>query len=939
MLTKVQKSIRAITTFIIYLLLGLTASHAYALDVENKVAIIKPVEVVVEKVEEEKSQEYDHEEVQKAIDDASLEAKKNAADARKSLREANKIVRKSNSTQLVEVAKNRAIIEQSRKDIAKMQLLLTENIKKNNEDLDKISLLLADIENQYLHNSLSLDVLKELYVEVVLQWRMLVDKSLKIFTQKDSDFDIEIPNPRDLVYQLPKDLKDQKLIEDYNESVVFLKKEYDAILNLQIDLHHSNKNYQSNLLLRSGGMRSNILQKILYLEEDFIQYDNDYVSDLVRELKLIPYRPLAIFYSKTLKYKQTIDSGFVGLVSILKQVAFLGLLILILLISKKALTKLTNLFNEFSEFCVTQSISIKSYEITALLLSKIAPYFKWLVLLFIFFLADIVLENTFFEELGVLIPYFQYYFLYKIFRIFAHFNLNNLIDRNLENPADRHNFNKKIRITTKSIGIYLLGSVFILYLTQSVVRKAYFYNLTLSFFVIGLVLVLAITTSYWKTEIQKIVSNRFPEKFSAFVNQLLLTKVRSIVFSLAIMCVLIAQALLYQIVDFLRRYDFFKNLLSQIYHKRLESAAKRVDYEQDDVVSDSYSTEFSKLSDKQEFIKIADHPYRDITDIIENWKLGKSDESSIAIHGEKGVGKTRFVEQLALGNDIEVMQVTFDGKITNKEEFLETITGLFNEEIKIVNLFKFLASYDKKTIIILDDCHNLFLSKEDGFETLKTFLNFLVKIDNPNLLWVSTFGTFSWNYLQSALKIDRYFRYILRLPRWSDTNIRDLIIHKHDRTGFKLTYDPLIFAMNTKKSAKEFEDLQFKFFQIIWSQSRGNPTIAIFLWLSSIHQTHARSIKVSLPKVSNASHLLSLLDEHLFVYGAIIKHGNLTVREAADILSISKEEVINIVRIGLEKGYLIEYVGMNSGKRFTISPEWQLDMNKLLINRNILYAK
>ena len=925
---------------IIYLTLAINVNNAYAIIPAEILehGVDKALEEAINKDSKVSQKEYNHEDVQKAIDDASLNAKKNAADAKKSLLAANKIVQKSGSSQMVEIAKNRAIIEQSRKDIAKMQLLLTSNIRQTNESLDKISSSLQEIEEKFAEKDLSTDELKSIYKTTISNWRILVDNSLKFFTQKSFDFEIEISDPKDIFYKIPQDIKDQKLITQYDESYKSLQNEYENIIKLRKDLNNANKNYQSILLLRSGRVRSDILQKILSFEKDFISYNNFYADDLIRELKLIPYRPIAVFYSKTLKYKEVIHSGFVGYIYILKQVTLLGLLAVILLISKKVFVKLTNLFNIFRQFCFKKSDNSLSYRRLGLLLSVISPYFKWFILILIFSLSESVLKNTIFLELAVLIPYFQYYFSYKIFRIYAHLSLNDIVSKNFEEAGKRTLFNAKIRHTTKLLGGYFLSSVCILHLTQSVVRKAYFYDLIVNIFVVGLIVIFALASSHWKEEIKIISKVKLPNKFHKIIDKLLINKVKPILFSVIILCILVLKTMLYKLLNILRNYDFFKNLLSQIYRKRLESAAKKIDYEQESSIGDSYQKEFVQIKDAQDFILIKDHPYQAIKDIIDNWKSGKSEESSVAIHSEKGIGKSKFLEKIALENsNIEVVKIKFDRKVTSKEDFQKIISFHLLEEVEDGNLFKFLSTYDKKTIITLDDCHNLFLAKEGGFEALKAFFNFLVKIDNPNILWISTFGSFPWNYLQSSLKVDRYFRHILRLPRWSDENIRDLIINKHNKTGFKLTYDPLIFVANVNKSEKEFEDLQLKFFQIIWSQSRGNPTIAICLWLSCVNQMGYKSIKVSLPLIAKATNLNNLSDDHLFVYGAIIKHQSLSVREISDILSITRGEVLNLVRIGLEKNYLTE--STIKGRRFSLSCEWQIAMNKLLINRNFIYAE
>ncbi len=951
---KILKNIQFIFILIALLLnIGnLNAKQATKQIEKAKVAVkeVKSEKIAVEKEKKEEENEDSaksieaqnkQQDINETIDNASLDAKKNAQDAQKSLIEANKIASESDSKYLVQLAKNKAAIEKSRKEIAKLQLSLANDLKKTNKELDKIANSLKKIEETYSDRHLSKQDLKKNYNEVVFYWRILADNSLRVFSKK-SNIKIEKYHPGDLFHKIPKEVTDQALIKQRNDSYESLKTEYSNIFNLKRDLKIANKNYQSDLLLKSSELRASILQKILYMDEGFVTYDNEYVEDLIRELKLIPYQPIFVFYSKIQQYKQTIDSGFTGFLNILKQAGLLVILILIVMVSKRTLTKLTYLFNLLSQFLVKKSISDSQYTGPAILVSKITPYFKWFVLSLIFFLINTVIERTLFSELGVLIPYFQYYFLYKIFRIFAHYSLTNIVHKNIEsNAKERSIINEKIRKTTKVLGFYLLWSVYIVHLTQAIVNKGYFYNLTFNIFVIGLIIILAIIASNWKGELKIIVKSKLSKRLARAINKLLSGKKIAVLMSLPILLLLIIREFFYKIFNLLRNYDFFKNMLSQIYRKKLESAAKMADKDGDDdsAISDSYLKAFSKASKDDVFIPIKDHPSEEFKEIIDSWQSGRSEENSIAIHSEKGIGKGKFIEKIISDNDdnFEVLQAQFSRKITDKNELLKVISDLFGKGAGEKALFNFLSKYNKKTIIILDDCHNLFLAKEGGFEALKLLLDMLVKIDNPNLLWVATFNSYSWNYLRHSLKINNYFRYILRLPRWSDENIRQLIIDKHNKTGFKLIYDPLIFAISTNKSEKEFEDLQQKFFQIIWSQSRGNPTIAISLWLSSLKTEGAKSVKVSLPKIAKSSQLNSLADEHLFAYSAIVKHQSLSIEDISVILSISPEEVLNIIRIGLEKGYLVSSLHIN--KSFTTSPQWQTAINQLLINRNFVYAE
>ncbi|MFT5702698.1 MAG: hypothetical protein ACJAZX_000561 [Rickettsiales bacterium] len=883
--------------------------------------------------------EYDSIKIRKAVNDSSLKAQENAQDAKESFIEANKIAEVANiiseekdSVLLAQIAQSHYEIELSRKKIAKSQLLLTQNLKETNQNLDDIAGALENIETKYSQKKLSDIELRKLYDQVSAYWRILSDNSLRTFSQKS---EIEIYNLSKFSYLFPEEITDKNIVNYYQTSRLLLEGEYDDLLQLKSDLDEANKNYQSNLLLKSGRLRAKIFDNLQ--SKNLVNYQDKYFEDLLREIKLIPYRPIAIFYNKILQYSHIAQSGFSGIFYIIKQLVWLAIFIGILLISKFSLNKLNNSFNKVGQLCVKKSTINKSYLLPAKLLIKFTPYFKWLLLILIFSLAQLALDNTLLEEIGVLVPYFQIYFIYRIFKIFSYSHLNNLIYQNFEESGNRQSLTNKIKKATNLVGVYLLSSFYLLYLTASIIRKVYFYNLVFDLFVIGLIALLAFVSSGWKNEIKKSAKNNFSKSSNKIIIKLFANNNLGLIFSLPIFCFIVLKRLLRNFILLLRNYDFFKNILSQIYRRKLESASKQIDQDQDLAPEDSYLKAFLSTKKDREFIDVKDHPYVAIEKIINDWLLEKSEENSVAIYGDQGIGKTEFVEKLTSNKpDLKIIKLEIDQKITKRDGFLKAISKVLGKEMEEKDLFKFLLNINQKTIILIDDCDDLFLAKEGGFEALRMFLNFLIKINNPNLLWITTFNSGSWRYLQNSLKINNYFRHILKLTRWSDENIRQLIMGKHNKTGFKLVFDPLIFAINSNNSGKEFEDLQQKFFQIIWSASKGNPKIAIALWISSLSKKNSQTIKVLLPKSLKTNHLSNLGDEHLFVYAAIIKHHNLSISEISTILSVPKEEVVNIIRIGLEKGYLVEY---QSSKRFVISPQWQIAIHSLLTNRNFIYGE
>lgn len=823
-------------------------------------------------------------------------------------------------------------IEKTEQEIATLAQNLTQRINQENQELDNIALILSNANGQV--DKSDLDTLITLYQEVSLTWRTLADESLnhKILHDVNPNQIIIDPNLK----TIPPAIANPEVIAQYHAAYLQLTEQYDSLVQLYEKLKNSNQNYKADLFLKSGKLRAQLLQKILAENDNFIVYDETYFEDLTRELKLIPYRPIAVFYSKLLQYKQISNSKFSGTIFILKQAALLIILIMIIILSSRLFSKLIESLNVLGNYCIKKSFQHKQYESLANVIIKVTPYSKWIILSAIFLLADKIIQYSAIAELSALTPYFQYYFLYKIFRIFAHNNLSTFFHGYFNHYENKNRINNKIKITTQLLGLYLLSSIYLSHLTQTIVRKAYFYTLILDLFSFGLLLILCIIAFCFKEELIAASKKILSPKYHQFVSKLPHNKKSAAPFYLLLFVIIISKSFFNYLISFLQRYDFFKSLLSQLYRKKLESAAKKNSTEDDAHFDSLYEKEFIK-QEASDHIRVKNHPYNQVRTIINHWQEGIKEENSIAIYGSKNIGKSKFVANVVKEYpNLKTVTITINDKITEPKDFITLMSQSLKEEDSAKDLFKTLSKTKTKTIIILDECHNLFLAKENGFDALKTFFNFLIKIDNPNLLWMTIFNAYPWYYLENALKINNYFRHIIKLSRWGDDNIREFILSKHEKTGFKLTYDPLIFSLKTLNSQKEFEDIQLKFFQIIWNQSAGNPNIAAKLWLSSVKQINHDTIKVSLPKIVKSSELEHLSDDHLFVYSAIIKHHSLSVIELSHILSITKEEALNIVRMGLEKGYLD--ISQKS-KRYIISSSWQNAINQILLNRNFIYEQ
>jgi hypothetical protein len=751
----------------------------------------------------------------------------------------------------------------------------------------------------------------ETYLKIVQRWRELANLSFDFFSNK-SNFSFNYNKDYVPSFETEEEaasyISEKKIVDNLYEK---FQKNRENFIKLSRD-------QQSVLLLSLGKIRSDLIQMDVKISKN-----KEYFSDLLIELRLIQYRPLMFLYSKTIEYKEIIKQGFSGVAEIFSQILLLTFVVGILLTAKRVLKYMSSLLLELQKKIVDASIYGSKKSFLVLSLSWSSPYFQWVGILLIFVFARSIIDESRFYELGAVFPYFIYFFIYKIFRIFSSAYLNKVIYfSRSESFSSKIDYVKKIKIFSRNFGLYFLISAWLLHLSQSIVRKALVYDLIYDLFSATFVILAFFEAQKWSCEIYG-KKNKF-----------------SYILSLPILIFKVIKIPVLKFLNFLKNKDFIKSVLVQFYRKKLESAAKTNKEE----VSDSREipTEYLELFKKErefiaeEFFKIKTHPYDEILGVLDCWHRSKIKENSLIIYGESGIGKSYLLswmqDELCKFKDLEILNLKISDKIVKKNELQDLLCGILNiseEE----NLEEKIKNWPTKTVVIIDDCHNLFLAKKYGFRAFKYFID-LISVSNSNIFFLVSFNRYSWNYLQNALSVSQYFCYQFRLPRWNDYDIKKLILSKHKKTGFSLTYDSLIFALGDGNSRKDFEDIEQKFFEMIWSQSRGNPRTASSIWLSSLRKIGEDKLKITLPKITKFSNLINLSDDQFFIYAAIAKHQKLSLQEILDITEMPRGAIMSCIRYGLDNGYLNE---IKEGGRFRLSGSWQIMISKVLINKNFIY--
>jgi len=135
----------------------------------------------------------------------------------------------------------------------------------------------------------------------------------------------------------------------------------------------------------------------------------------------------------------------------------------------------------------------------------------------------------------------------------------------------------------------------------------------------------------------------------------------------------------------------------------------------------------------------------------------------IAIISEPFAGRTTLVNAIDELTAHRVTKLSFSSIVKNKEAVM------FPER--------------PKKIIVIDNCHFLYMRRIGGFEIIEDFLKSVVSSNN---LFITTWNLYSWNYLDEVINIGQSFPIQVKLPKFSPSELKELILsgYKEDELKF-----------------------------------------------------------------------------------------------------------------------------------------------------------
>ncbi|MBS4024897.1 MAG: hypothetical protein KGZ96_04385 [Clostridia bacterium] len=155
----------------------------------------------------------------------------------------------------------------------------------------------------------------------------------------------------------------------------------------------------------------------------------------------------------------------------------------------------------------------------------------------------------------------------------------------------------------------------------------------------------------------------------------------------------------------------------------------------------------------------------------QNWHRGHS--SAVAVIGYLGEGVSLFLNSLQpYFGEGQFYYLKLNRKVTGEKDLLE-----------LINIDK--LHQDKARVIVIDNCHHLFLRKPGGFQALKMFLE-IIAATSKNFFWITGWGRQSWIYLGNIFGFEHLFSTVVPFHKLDALELAELFLTTAASRGFQV---------------------------------------------------------------------------------------------------------------------------------------------------------
>ncbi|MBF0432916.1 MAG: ATP-binding protein [Fibrobacteria bacterium] len=321
--------------------------------------------------------------------------------------------------------------------------------------------------------------------------------------------------------------------------------------------------------------------------------------------------------------------------------------------------------------------------------------------------------------------------------------------------------------------------------------------------------------------------------------------------------------------------------------------------------------DFSPLEEERYFVG-RESELTELQSAFENWRRDQS--GMVALVGERGSGRSTLVNmartRFLQGERIKYIRSEKTlNDFDEMRKFLEAAFDLSGTR-DMRELEERVQKLPNDRVIILEDFHRLFIKTTEGLRIFNRMVLFAARTQQ-NTFWLISSGNYCWRYLDQVLELRRFFAQVIMLKELKGDEIEKVIMLRHRISGIPLQFSELSEVTKSRKykllhNENQRKELnRKKFFEHLHTNSGGNVSVAMVLWLIAIDNRDNKAFQLSHGISTDPRMLRNLTTDELFVITAIIQHEVLTMNELSSIMNIS-EDGAQLLLTGLYNRHILE---------------------------------